>query len=148
MLSLSYHVEIGASPQRVWKVLTNAALYQRWVQVFSPQSHFDANWQECVDLTFTAPDMDGPRALIDTVPPFETLEYHHVATFDPRSCQCLGSDITARWTGSRETYQLSMVQQRLLLSVTIQTHSDFVTMFNYGWEKALPLIKAISEEEP
>ncbi|MDF5539198.1 SRPBCC domain-containing protein, partial [Vibrio parahaemolyticus] len=24
---------------------------------------------------------------------------------------------------------------------------DFVSMFNHGWEKALPLIKAISEEQ-
>jgi len=31
----------------------------------------------------------------------------------------------------------------VILRVTITTHSDFVSMFNDGWEKALPLIKLL-----
>ncbi len=34
MLTLNYYVEITATPQRVWRVLTDAELYKRWAQAF------------------------------------------------------------------------------------------------------------------
>lgn len=52
MLTLNYHVEIAATPQRVWSVLTDVELYKRWAQAFSPQSRFDGVWEEGVILPF------------------------------------------------------------------------------------------------
>lgn len=34
MLTLNYYVEISATPQRVWEVLTDVELYKRWAQAF------------------------------------------------------------------------------------------------------------------
>ncbi|GLR05453.1 hypothetical protein GCM10007906_30410 [Vibrio hyugaensis] len=83
---------------------------------------------------------------MDTVLPLHKLEFHHVAIFNPDNRQQLDADLASKWIGSREIYQIDMLQDRLLLSITISTHSDFVSMFNHGWEKALPLIKTICEE--
>ena len=146
MLTLNYHVEIAATPQRVWSVLTDVELYKRWAQAFSPQSRFDGVWEEGGDITFFDPDMGGTRAVIDTVQPLHKLEFHHVAIFNPDNRQQLDGDLASKWIGSREIYQIDPLDDRLLLSITIYTHSDFVSMFNHGWEKALPLIKTISEE--
>ncbi|EDL71017.1 SRPBCC family protein [Vibrio campbellii] len=146
MLTLNYHVEIAATPQRVWSVLTDVELYKRWAQAFSPQSRFDGVWEEGGDITFFDPDMGGTRAVIDTVQPLHKLEFHHVAIFNPDNRQQLGGDLASKWIGSREIYQIDTLDDCLLLSITIYTHSDFVSMFNHGWEKALPLIKTISEE--
>ena len=146
MLTLNYHVEIAATPQRVWSVLTDVELYKRWAQAFSPQSRFDGVWEEGGDITFFDPDMGGTRAVIDTVQPLHKLEFHHVAIFNPDNLQQLDGDLASKWIGSREIYQIDPLDDRLLLSITIYTHSDFVSMFNHGWEKALPLIKTISEE--
>ena len=146
MLTLNYHVEIAATPQRVWSVLTDVELYKRWAQAFSPQSRFDGVWEEGGDITFFDPDMGGTRAVIDTVQPLHKLEFHHVAIFNPDNRQQLDGDLVSKWIGSREIYQIDTLEDRLLLSITIYTHSDFVSMFNHGWEKALPLIKTISEE--
>ena len=146
MLTLNYHVEIAATPQRVWSVLTDVELYKRWAQAFSPQSRFDGVWEEGGDITFFDPDMGGTRAVIDTVQPLHKLEFHHVAIFNPDNRQKLDGDLASKWIGSREIYQIDTLDDRLLLSITIYTHSDFVSMFNHGWEKALPLIKTISEE--
>ncbi|PQJ49511.1 2-keto-3-deoxygluconate kinase [Vibrio campbellii] len=146
MLTLNYHVEIAATPQRVWSVLTDVELYKRWAQAFSPQSRFDGVWEEGGDITFFDPDMGGTRAVIDTVQPLHKLEFHHIAIFNPDNRQQLDGDLASKWIGSRETYQIDTLDDRLLLSITIYTHSDFVSMFNHGWEKALPLIKTISEE--
>ena len=146
MLTLNYHVEIAATPQRVWSVLTDVELYKRWAQAFSPQSRFDGVWEEGGDITFFDPNMGGTRAVIDTVQPLHKLEFHHVAIFNPDNRQQLDGDLASKWIGSREIYQIDTLDDRLLLSITIYTHSDFVSMFNHGWEKALPLIKTISEE--
>ena len=146
MLTLNYHVEIAATPQRVWSVLTDVELYKRWAQAFSPQSRFDGVGEEGGDITFFDPDMGGTRAVIDTVQPLHKLEFHHVAIFNPDNRQQLDGDLASKWIGSREIYQIDTLDDRLLLSITIYTHSDFVSMFNHGWEKALPLIKTISEE--
>ena len=146
MLTLNYHVEIAATPQRVWSVLTDVELYKRWAQAFSPQSRFDGVWEEGGDITFFDPDMGGTRAVIDTVQPLHKLEFHHVAIFNPDNRQQLDGDLASKWIGSREIYQIDTLDDRLLLSITIYTHSDFVSMFHHGWEKALPLIKTISEE--
>ncbi|UTZ28418.1 SRPBCC domain-containing protein [Vibrio campbellii] len=146
MLTLNYQVEIAATPQRVWSVLTDVELYKRWAQAFSPQSRFDGVWEEGGDITFFDPDMGGTRAVIDTVQPLHKLEFHHVAIFNPDNRQQLDGDLASKWIGSREIYQIDTLDDRLLLSITIYTHSDFVSMFNHGWEKALPLIKTISEE--
>jgi hypothetical protein len=146
MLTLNYHVEIAATPQRVWSVLTDVELYKRWAQAFSPQSRFDGVWEEGGDITFFDPNMGGTRAVIDTVQPLHKLEFHHVAIFNPDNRQQLDGDLASKWIGSREIYQIDTLDDRLLLSITIYTHSDFVSVFNHGWEKALPLIKTISEE--
>ncbi|MGI2934000.1 SRPBCC family protein [Vibrio diabolicus] len=147
MLTLNYYVEISATPQRVWEVLTDAELYKRWAQAFSPQSQFDGIWEEGQDITFFDPDMGGTRATIDIVQPQQHLEFHHIAIFNPDNRQQLDGDLASKWIGSREIYQIDTNSDRLLLNVTIHTHSDFVSMFNHGWEIALPLIKAISEEQ-
>ncbi len=55
MLTLNYYVEISATPQRVWEVLTDAELYKRWAQAFSPQSQFDGTWEEGQDIIFLIP---------------------------------------------------------------------------------------------
>ncbi|NMU82269.1 SRPBCC domain-containing protein, partial [Vibrio parahaemolyticus] len=52
MLTLNYYVEISATPQRVWEVLTDVELYKRWAQAFSPQSQFEGAWEEGGGITF------------------------------------------------------------------------------------------------
>lgn len=84
--------------------------------------------------------------MIDAIEPQQRIELHHVAIFNPEHIQDIDSDVAMKWIGSTESYQLRPKDDKLLLMVTITTHSDFVSMFNHGWEKALPLIKALSEE--
>ncbi len=52
MLTLNYYVEITATPLRVWRVLTDAELYKRWAQAFSPQSQFEGEWEEAATSPF------------------------------------------------------------------------------------------------
>lgn len=61
MLTLNYHIEIEASAEKVWQVLTDFELYKQWAKAFSPQSQFDGVWREGEDIKFFDPEM-GERA--------------------------------------------------------------------------------------
>ncbi|EOU2462889.1 SRPBCC domain-containing protein [Vibrio navarrensis] len=145
MLTLNYHIEIDATPEKVWQVLTDLELYKQWATAFSPQSQFSGDWREGEDIKFFDPEMGGTRAVIDAIEPSRNIELHHVAIFNPDHVQDIDSDVACKWIGSKERYQLRPKEGKLLLMVTITTHSDFVAMFNHGWERALPLIKVLSE---
>ncbi|KJY83886.1 2-keto-3-deoxygluconate kinase [Vibrio galatheae] len=147
MLTLTYQLEIMASPKRVWHVLTHSEYYSLWAKAFSPNSQFSGNWGEGEQICFFDPELGGTKAIVDRLERNHHLEYHHISIFGVDQIQEIDSDSARKWIGSRETYQIEQTDHSTLLVVTIETHPDFVAMFNDGWEKALPQIKMICEQQ-
>ncbi|MGD8110058.1 SRPBCC family protein [Vibrio sp. TRT 21S02] len=146
MMTLNYQIEIATSAEKLWQVITEQESYSQWAKVFSPDSKMDGRWVEGENLAFYDPNVGGSRAVIDRLEPHKVIEYHHVAIFTPDNVKDIDSDVAKKWIGSREEYEIVSLQESVLLKVTVHTHPDFVSMFNCGWEKALPLIKLISEQ--
>lgn len=147
MLKLNYQIEVNAPANVVWSALTEASIYRLWAKAFSPNSQFSGEWLEGEQVSFFDPDLGGTRAIIDRLEPNKHLEYHHVSIFGPADVKQIDSDTAGKWIGSRETFVIEDKQTTTLLTVTIETHPDFVLMFNHGWEKALPAIKLICEQQ-
>ncbi|MFG0887104.1 SRPBCC domain-containing protein [Vibrio sp. CJQ_6] len=147
MLTLNYQIEIQSDPNQVWQMLTELELYTQWATAFSPQSRFSGEWREGADMKFFDPQLGGTRAVLDTVEPGQSLAYHHVAIFTPEHVQDIDSDMARKWIGSTECYHIIPQAGSVLLRVTVTTHADFVSMFNDGWEKALPMIKLLCEQQ-
>lgn len=147
MLSLTYQIEVDATAETVWDTLISPESYGQWASAFSPKSQFSGQWAQGEQILFFDPDTGGTRAVIDVIEPNKRLEYHHVAVFSPDRVQQLDSDSATKWIGSKECYHIEQTNESVLLTVTIETHPDFVAMFNRGWEQALPLIKALSEQD-
>ncbi|MCK6263695.1 SRPBCC domain-containing protein [Vibrio sp. ZSDE26] len=146
MLTLNYGIEINADAKTVWKILTESDNYQRWAKAFSPQSQFEGNWNEGEDMLFFDPSLGGTRACIDKIVKNQSIEYHHVGIFFPEHLQDIDSDVADKWIGSSEEFYISELESSVVLQVTVKTHPDFVSMFNNGWEKALPMFKELCEE--
>ncbi|MGF1697866.1 SRPBCC domain-containing protein [Vibrio kyushuensis] len=146
MLTLNYGIEIKSDPKTVWKVLTELNNYQRWAQAFSPQSQFEGHWIEGEDMLFFDPSLGGTRARIDKISINEAIEYHHIAIFFPEHLKDIDSDVADKWIGSSESFHIDPLEKTVVLQVTVKTHPDFISMFNNGWEKALPMIKELCEE--
>ncbi|MDA0118833.1 SRPBCC family protein [Vibrio sp. T11.5] len=147
MLTLNYQIEVASTPRIIWKVLTEPELYSQWATAFSPQSQFEGEWLEGNHIAFFDPELGGTRALVDRVEKHKVIEYHHIAIFNPEHIQDIDSDAAQKWIGSKESYQITPLENSVLLKVTIETHPDFVSMFNVGWGKALPMIKVICEQQ-
>ncbi|WGV98933.1 SRPBCC domain-containing protein [Vibrio sp. YMD68] len=146
MLTLNYAIEIKTDAQTVWKMLTEQDNYQRWATAFSPQSQFEGIWREGEDMLFFDPNLGGTRARIDKISLNEAIEYHHVAIFFPEHQQDIDSDVADKWIGSSEAFHIAPLEGSVVIQVRVTTHPDFVSMFNNGWEKALPKIKALCEQ--
>ena len=147
MLTLNYQIEVASTPEIIWKVLTELELYSQWATAFSPQSQFEGEWLEGNHIAFFDPELGGTRALVDRIEKHKVIEYHHIAIFNPEHIQDIDSDAAQKWIGSKESYQITPLENSVLLKVTIETHPDFVSMFNVGWGKALPMIKVICEQQ-
>ncbi|MEZ8824684.1 SRPBCC domain-containing protein [Vibrio amylolyticus] len=146
MLTLNYGIEIKSDPKTVWKILTELDKYQQWAAAFSPESQFKGQWCEGEDMLFFDPSLGGTRAQIDRVSVNHAIEYHHVAIFYPENMKDIDADIADKWIGSSESFQIDSLDNSVVLQVTVKTHPDFISMFNNGWEKALPMIKELCEQ--
>lgn len=135
MLTLNYQIEVASTPEIIWKVLTELELYSQWATAFSPQSQFEGEWLEGNHIAFFDPELGGTRALVDRIEKHKVIEYHHIAIFNPEHIQDIDSDAAQKWIGSKESYQITPLENSVLLKVTIETHPDFVSMFNVGWGK-------------
>ncbi|MBU2899040.1 SRPBCC family protein [Vibrio hepatarius] len=147
MLTRTYQVEVLATPEVVWQVLTEKKLYEKWAKAFSPRSQFEGEWKEGSSIYFFDPDLGGTRAIIDRIETYREIAYTHIAISNPEHVKDLDSDTAQKWIGTREHYQITPNQESVSLKVVIDTHPDFVDMLDDGWKKAFPLIKVISEQQ-
>lgn len=147
MLTRTYQVEILATVEVVWHVLTDKHLYQQWAKAFSPRSQFEGEWEEGNSICFFDPDLGGTRAVIDKIEKLREIQYTHVAISNPEHVRDIDSDTAQKWIGTKERYTLTSNPESVTLKVMIDTHPDFVDMLDDGWKKAFPLIKVICEQQ-
>ncbi len=147
MLTLQYQIVIEATPAKIWAVLTEIERYSQWATAFSPRSQFEGDWFEGEVIAFFDPDFGGTRALVDKIEFHKVIEYHHTGVFSAEHQIDIDTDMARKWIGSREMFVLEPDEHGVTLRVQVQTDQAFVAMFNQGWQKALPMIKQLSETD-
>lgn len=146
MLSLNYQIQIQSDAEMVWKVLTELEHYKLWAKAFSPDPAFEGKWSEGAEVMFFDLSLGGSKAVIDKVERAKSLEYHHVAIFNPEHIQDIDSDVAKKWIGCKEKLAIEQDKDVVTLSVMVETHPDFSNMFNNSWNAALPAIKLLAEQ--
>ena len=145
MEQLSYNVSINASKSTVWDTLLDPITYRQWAKGFSPNSQFEGDWRQGSYMKFTDPNMGGTKAILETVVPHERIRARHVAMIDKDGREDAESEGAEKWVGTIEEYLLNEKGGITELTVEMQTHPDFVSMFAECWPKALDLLKGICE---
>ncbi|WP_456295239.1 SRPBCC domain-containing protein [Vibrio sp. AK197] len=145
MLTLKYQVVIDATPDKIWAVLTEVERYTQWAKAFSPNSQFEGDWFEGEVIAFFDPEFGGTRALVDRIEYHKLIEYHHTGVFGTEHQLDIDTDMARKWIGSREIFRLEPVENGVVLHIQVHTDPAFVSMFNQGWQSALPMIKSLSE---
>ncbi|NLS11801.1 SRPBCC domain-containing protein [Vibrio sp. SM6] len=149
--TLCYQIEISATPQCIWRMLTEVDCYEKWAQVISPHSTFKGQWRVGGELVFSDAELGGSKVIIDEYIPNQSVEFHHVEMIMPLSMSngdaIVNRTIVEQWIGSRERYQLVVLENSVLLTITVTTHNAFSALFDSGWQQALPLIKQLCESQ-
>ena len=147
MKSLTYTMSIGCPPQRVWDAMVDPGRYREWAKAFSPNSQFEGDWTEGSFVTFFDPDIGGTKAVVEEVVAPSRLHAKHIAIVNKDGTEDTESDDARKWIGVTETYTLVDSGDSTDLLVEINTHEDYVEMFEKCWPEALRLLKQACEGE-
>ena len=143
--SINKTIQIEATKQKVWDVLLEDATYRQWTSVFSPGSHAVGGWDEGSKVHF----LDGEgRGLVSTVKvhkPAEVISIEHIGVID-KGKEDFESEEAKKWTGSLETYRVSESGGKTKLDIEMDITPEFEEYMNKTWDKALELVKEISEK--
>ena len=145
MEKLHYKIRINTSKEKVWNTMLDSEKYKEWTKAFSSDSQFQGEWKQGMHIKFVDPNMGGTKAILEDVTPYHRIHAKHVAIISKDGSEDTESDVAKNWKGITETYVLNEVDGFTELSIEIQTHKDYVKMFNDCWPNALELLKDICE---
>ena len=117
----------------------------KWIKVFSENSTYQGEWKKSSEIIFYDPNMGGTKALIEELIPYERIHALHIGLVDKETKEVV-NEYSKTWIGATETDIFNEEDGVTQLDIEIQTHKDFVDMFNSGWAKALQMLKELCEQ--
>ena len=145
MQKLHYSIVVTAPVETVWKMLTEREYYDQWATAFSANSTFRGEWRVGARIDFIDPAMGGTRAEIESCTRPEQIQVRHVALISKDGAVDTESDMSRKWIGITESYLLTGHDGATELRVEVESHPDFVEMFESMWPVGLKRLKEVAE---
>lgn len=143
---LHLSISIRATKEKIWKVLLDDASYRQWTAVFDPGSHAISDWQEGSKALFISGEGSGMVSRVVEHRPGEIISFEHLGMVKD-GVEDQESDAAKEWLGTRETYLLSEHDGVCLLRLEQDIAESYLEYFTQTWEKALGIIKQLSEAD-
>ena len=145
METLRYEIQIAATPEFVWEVLTAETSYKEWVTAFSDNSYMVGEWKQGTEIDCLDPDYGGSRATLEVVDYPNEITMRHTALISKEGVLSTTGEEADKWIGTVERYLLSADGEKTRLVMENICHVDFKTMFDNACPVALATIKSLSE---
>ncbi len=149
MKKLHFTIDIDAPKEKVWDTMLEDNTYRQWTEAFAAGSHYEGSWEEGSDIHFLAPDESGKmggmvsRIKENRRPDFLSIEHLGVVQDGEEDTS---SDAVNEWAGGLENYTLREKNGQTEVLVDMDSHEDYVEMFQEMWPKALQKLKKLAEE--
>lgn len=140
-------IEISASKEAIWKVITDQTTYQDWSSAFMPGSRYEGDWSEGSKIRFIGPSDEGDNGIVAKVlchVPGQSLTMQHIAVLSSGVEQYEG-DVFDTWIPATEEYWLEPSYDGQQLRIISQVPNDYFESFTVCWRNALARIKELSE---
>lgn len=140
-------VEISASKEVIWNVITDATTYQDWSSAFMPGSRFEGDWSEGSKIRFIGPSDEGVNGIcakVLTHVPGDSLTMQHIAVISNGVELYEGEDFET-WIPATEEYWLEPLGEGCRLRIVSQTPEAYFESFSESWRNALSRIKILAE---
>ncbi len=145
MVTLTFSINISATPEKVWKSLWEQENYKKWTAAFNPGSYYKAEkFAEGERIHFLC-EGNGMYSQIEVLTVNQHLAFRHIGNILNFEEQPVDTK-TAEWTGSKESYTLIPKDNGTELKVSLDTDGDYEEFMNRVFTQALQLVKEIAEK--
>jgi len=149
-IPLHFEILINASPEKVYKTMLDKKQYSEWTAVFNPASHYIGSWEKGSKILFIGEDKDGNAGgMVSQIKenlPNRFVSIEHKGVIHGQKEITSGPEVEA-WAGGKENYSFTAKEDKTLLSVDVDSNSEFKGYFDEIWPKALSKLKSICEAE-
>lgn len=144
MKKLEYSIEINATPERVWQVITGKESYGKWTSAFCEGSTVETDWKKGSKALFGDGKGNGMVSEIAESIPGQYLSIHHLGELkdgveDPTTFK------GEQWGDACENYTLKEVDGRTVWTVNMDMNDEYVQYMEDTWPKALLKAKELAE---
>lgn len=145
MKTIKKSIEIDASKEKIWEVLTHDGYTKDWLGVFSPGSHALTDWQLNSKVVFADDSGSGIIGRIIVHDPYELLsiEYYGILS---NNTEDFDSEEAAIFKGARENYRLSQKDKKTVLDIESDMSEGGFDAMSKAWDEALIRIKDLAEK--
>ncbi|MBA4853078.1 SRPBCC domain-containing protein [Emticicia sp. BO119] len=144
MRTIKKSIEINASKEKIWDVLTQDPYNQKWYSIFSPGTYALTDWQLGSKVVFADNSGSGIIGRIIIHDPYELLsiEYYGVLNDNKEDFDSTEAQI---FKGAHETYRLTSKDEKVVLDIESDMSDGFFDTMSASWDKALIKIRELSE---
>jgi uncharacterized protein YndB with AHSA1/START domain len=145
MQTIKKSIEINASKEKVWEVLTDDSYTRIWYAEFHEGSHAITDWKLGSKAIFTDGKGSGIIAKIVKNDPTEILSMEYTGMLADGK-EDYESEMACGVAGGRETYILSEKEGVTTLDLEGDMNDEMYDMMSGLWEKAFGKVKELSEQ--
>ncbi|WP_265130312.1 SRPBCC family protein [Chryseobacterium oranimense] len=147
METLSYEIEINASPQKVWDVLWDSGTYAEWTRFFGAGSVMKSDWKVDGKTYFLNGEGEGMVSTIDSLDEPHQIIFKHLGMVDKEGNEDTRSKEVMEWSGCFEKYILIDLEGKTKLHAEVQTEKEWEEHMNTGFTKGLEIVKDLAENK-
>jgi uncharacterized protein YndB with AHSA1/START domain len=145
---LHFETVLNCTPEKVFETMFDKQKYRVWAAVFNPSSRFEGSWEKGSKILFLGEDKNGNTGgMISRIMenlPHRFLSIEHIGIVKNGKEIFCGPEVD-QWKGALENYSFSATEGKTLLSVDIDSNSEFRSYFLETWPPALEKIRSICE---
>jgi uncharacterized protein YndB with AHSA1/START domain len=143
METLTFKINIIASPEKVWQSLWQPENYKIWTNPFCTGSYYKTDsFTEGNKIHLLTPSGEGMYSILDRIEENHFLAFKHLG--DIKNFEEMPIT-TESWSGAMETYTLNKTDNGTELTVNVDTIEKYIDFMNNTFPLALNELKRISE---
>lgn len=149
METIQFSILIDADKQKVWNTMLNDKSYREWTKEFHAGSYYEGSWNTGSEIRFLGPDdkgeMGGMFSKIKENREYEFISIEHLGVISKGIVDTTSEEVK-KWTPSFENYTFTEKDNKTEVKVDMQVATEYKSMFEEMWPRALKALKKLSEQ--
>jgi hypothetical protein len=148
METIQFTIQINANKQKVWNTMLEDKTYRQWTTAFHEGSYYEGSWEQGSEIRFLGPAEDGKLggmySKIKENRQHEYISIEHLGMVKDGVIDTTSEEVK-KWTPAFENYTFTEKENQTEIKVEMQVVSEYKTMFEDMWPRALKTLKDLCE---